>query len=56
MPTRRSSPACPGAGTVRAATLLAEIGDARVRYPSDDALAAPDLGLLVERVTGIEPA
>ena len=30
----------PRAGTVRAATLLAEIGDARGRYPSDDALAA----------------
>jgi transposase len=30
----------PRAGTVRAATLLAEIGDARGRYPSEDALAA----------------
>jgi transposase len=30
----------PQAGTVRAATLLAEIGDARGRYPSDEALAA----------------
>jgi transposase len=30
----------PRAGTVRAATLLAEIGDARGRYPSEEALAA----------------
>lgn len=30
----------PHAGTVRAATLLAEIGDARGRYPTEDALAA----------------
>ena len=30
----------PRAGTVRAATLLAEIGDARGRFPTDDALAA----------------
>lgn len=30
----------PKAGTVRAATLLAEIGDARGRFPTDDALAA----------------
>ncbi len=30
----------PRAGTVRAATLLAEIGDARGRYPSEDAPAA----------------
>uniref|UniRef100_UPI001CF632C5 IS110 family transposase n=1 Tax=Pseudonocardia sp. ICBG162 TaxID=2846761 RepID=UPI001CF632C5 len=30
----------PRSGRVRAATLLAEIGDARGRYPTDDALAA----------------
>ena len=30
----------PRSGTVRAATMLAEIGDARGRYPTDDALAA----------------
>ena len=30
----------PRSGSVRAATLLAEIGDARGRYPTDDALAA----------------
>jgi transposase len=30
----------PRSGTVRAATLLAEIGDARGRFPTDDALAA----------------
>ena len=30
----------PKGGTVRAATLLAEIGDARGRFPTDDALAA----------------
>ena len=30
----------PRAGTVRAPTLLAEIGDARGRYPNEDALAA----------------
>lgn len=30
----------PKAGVVRAATLLAEIGDARGRFPTDDALAA----------------
>ncbi len=30
----------PWAGTVRAATLLAGIGDARGRYPSEDGLAA----------------
>lgn len=30
----------PRSGTVRAATLLAEIGDGRGRYPTDDALAA----------------
>ncbi|MDQ4116863.1 MAG: IS110 family transposase [Actinomycetota bacterium] len=30
----------PRSGNVRAATLLAEIGDARGRYPTDDALAA----------------
>jgi transposase len=30
----------PKSGTVRAATLLAEIGDARGRFPTDDALAA----------------
>lgn len=30
----------PRSGTVRAATLLAEIGDARARFPTDDALAA----------------
>ena len=39
-PTHRCSPACPASGTVRAATLLAEIGDARARFPTDDALAA----------------
>ena len=39
-PTRRCSPACPAPGSVRAATLLAEIGDARGRYPTDEALAA----------------
>jgi transposase len=30
----------PRSGKVRAATMLAEIGDARGRYPTDDALAA----------------
>ena len=30
----------PRSGSVRAATMLAEIGDARGRYPTDDALAA----------------
>ena len=30
----------PKGGTIRAATLLAEIGDARGRFPTDDALAA----------------
>ncbi|MBN9096849.1 MAG: IS110 family transposase [Pseudonocardia sp.] len=30
----------PRSGTVRAATLLAEIGDVRARFPTDDALAA----------------
>ncbi len=30
----------PRSGTVRAAALLAEIGDARGRFPTDDALAA----------------
>lgn len=30
----------PKAGTVRAATMLAEIGDARGRFPTEDALAA----------------
>lgn len=30
----------PHSGCVRAATLLAEIGDARARYPTDEALAA----------------
>lgn len=32
--------ALPKAGSIRAATLLAEIGDARGRFPTDDALAA----------------
>ena len=36
-PVFTSLPSC---GTVRAATLLAEIGDGRGRYPTDDALAA----------------
>ena len=38
-PTSRSSPACPGSGSVRAARLLAEIGDARGRFPTADSLA-----------------
>ena len=39
--TSTSSPACPRSGTIRAASLLAEIGDCRQwRFPTDDALAA----------------
>jgi transposase len=33
-------PSLPRSGTVRAATLLAEIGDARGHFPTDEALAA----------------
>ena len=36
---RTSSPACPAAATIRAATLLAEIGDCRARFPDAEALA-----------------
>ena len=39
-PTARSSQSLPRAGTVRAATLLAEIGDCRARFPDPTALAA----------------
>lgn len=39
-PTRRYSRAYRGRGIVRAAKLLAEIGDCRERFPTDDALAA----------------
>ena len=38
-PTPRSSPASPAPGCVRAARLLAEIGDARGRFPTADSLA-----------------
>jgi transposase len=39
-PDRHIFTSLPHAGTVRAASLLAEIGDCRERFPSDDALAA----------------
>ena len=39
IPTPRSSPRCRKSGTVRAARLLAEIGDARGRFPTPEALA-----------------
>lgn len=39
-PDARIFTSLPAAGTVRAARLLAEIGDCRSRYPSDGALAA----------------
>ena len=38
-PTRTSSPACPEPESVRAARLLAEIGDCRGRFPTPEALA-----------------
>ena len=38
-PTTRSSPACPAPARVRAARLLAEIGDCRARFPTPDSLA-----------------
>ena len=39
-PDRHIFASLPRSGTVRAATLLAEIGDCRQRFPTDDALAA----------------
>ena len=39
-PDRRIFTSLPRSGTVRAATLLGEIGDCRERFPTDDALAA----------------
>jgi transposase len=39
-PDRHIFASLPRSGTVRAATLLAEIGDCRERFPTDDALAA----------------
>ncbi len=39
-PDRKIFASLPRSGLVRAATLLAEIGDCRERFPSDDALAA----------------
>ena len=39
-PDRHIFASLPRSGTVRAATLLAEIGDCRQRFPADDALAA----------------
>ena len=38
-PTRTSSPACPAPERVRAARLLAEIGDCRARFPTPESLA-----------------
>jgi transposase len=39
-PDRHIFASLPRSGTIRAATLLAEIGDCRERFPTDDALAA----------------
>jgi transposase len=39
-PDRHIFASLPRSGTIRAATLLAEIGDCRQRFPTDDALAA----------------
>ena len=39
-PDRRIFSSLPRSGTIRAASLLAEIGDCRQRFPTDDALAA----------------
>ncbi len=39
-PDRHIFASLPRSGTVRAASLLAEIGDCRQRFPTDDALAA----------------
>jgi transposase len=39
-PDQRIFAGLPRSGTIRAASLLAEIGDCRQRFPTDDALAA----------------